>query len=56
MSVYMMEWGITFVGVFFVGVLADYTGVQWAIGGSAALLVGTALYYLIFTSRIRNLD
>lgn len=56
MSVYMMEWGITFVGVFFVGVLADYTGVQWAIGGSAALLVGAALYYIIFTSRIRNLD
>jgi len=56
MSVYMMEWGITFVGVFFVGVLADYTGVQWAIGGSAAILLGVVLYYLIFTSRIRNLD
>lgn len=56
MSVYMMEWGITFVGVFFVGLLADYIGVQWAVGGSAALLVGAALYYILFTSRIRNLD
>ena len=56
MSVYMMEWGITMVGVFFIGVLADYTGVQWAIGGSAGLMLAATLYCLIFTSRIRNLD
>ena len=56
MSVYMMEWGFMFVGVFLVGVLADYTGVQWAVGGGAGLVVVIGLYYLIFTSRIRRLD
>jgi len=56
MSVYMMEWGLTFIGVFLVGLLADVTGVQWAVGGSAGLLIMVSLYYLIFTSRIRNLD
>ena len=56
MSVYMTEWGIMFVGVFLVGILADYTGVQWAVGGCAGTLVVAALYYLILTSRIRNMD
>ncbi|MCP4681728.1 MAG: MFS transporter, partial [Desulfobacterales bacterium] len=56
MSVYMMEWGLTMIGVFFVGIMADFTGVQWAVGGSAGLLTLTALYYLFFTSRIRSLD
>jgi MFS family permease len=56
MSVYMMEWGITMVGVFFVGIMADYTGVQWAVGGTAGLMVAVTLYCLIFTTTIRKLD
>ena len=56
MSVYMMNWGITLVGVFFVSILADRVGVQLAVGGSAGLLAVTTLYYLFLTSRIRSLD
>jgi hypothetical protein len=56
MSVYMMDWGITMVGVFFVGILADIIGVQWAVGATAGLLSLITIYYLCFTPRIRRLD
>jgi MFS family permease len=56
MSVYMMNWGITMVGVFFVGILADRFGVRLAVGGSAGLLAIITLYYLFLTPRIRRLD
>jgi len=56
MSVYMMNWGITMVGVFFVSILADRVGVQLAVGGAAGLLAVITLYYLFLTSRIRRLD
>jgi MFS family permease len=56
MSVYMMNWGITLVGVFFVSILADRVGVQLAIGGAAGLLAAITLYYLFMTPRIRSLD
>jgi MFS family permease len=56
MSVYMMNWGITMVGVFFVGILADRVGVQLAVGGSAGLLAVITLYCLFLTPRIRRLD
>ena len=56
MSVYMMNWGITMVGVFFVSILADRVGVQLAVGGCAGLLAVITLYYLFLTSRIRRLN
>jgi MFS family permease len=56
MSVYMMEWGITFIGVFFVGLLADFTGVRWAVGGSAGLLILASLYFLINKTEVRRMD
>jgi MFS family permease len=56
MSVYMMNWGITMVGVFFVGILADRFGVQLAVGGSAGLLAVITFYYLFLAPRIRRLD
>jgi len=56
MSVYMMNWGITLVGVFFVSILADRVGVQLAVGGAAGLLAVITLYYLFLTPRIRRLD
>jgi MFS family permease len=56
MSVYMMNWGVTMVGVFFVSLLADRVGVQLAVGGSAGLLALITLYYLFLTPRIRRLD
>jgi MFS family permease len=56
MSVYMMNWGITMVGVFFVSILADRVGVQLAVGGAAGLLAVITLYCLFLTHRIRRLD
>lgn len=56
MSVYMMEFGVTFVGVFLIGLLSDFIGVQAAVGGAAIVLVFAAAAFLIFVPRIRNLD
>lgn len=56
MSVYIMNWGVTMVGVFFISILADIIGVQSAVGGAAGLLAVIAVYYLFFTPRIRHLD
>jgi MFS family permease len=56
MSVYMMNWGITMVGVFFVSILADHVGVQLAVGAAAGLLGVVTLYYLFLTPRIRRLQ
>jgi len=56
MSVYMMEWGITMVGVFFVSVLADLIGAQWAVGGAAAMLVLILSACLLFVPLLRDMD
>jgi MFS family permease len=56
MSVYMMNWGITMIGVFFVSILADIIGARWAVGGSAGLLVLVTIYDLSFTPRVRGLE
>jgi MFS family permease len=56
MSVYMMNWGITMVGVFFVSILADHVGVQLAVGAAAGLLGVITLYYLFLAPRIRRLE
>jgi MFS family permease len=56
MSVYMMEWGITMVGVFFVSVLADLIGAQWAVGGAAVALVFILSYCLFFIPLLRKMD
>ena len=56
MSVYMMNWGLTMVGVFFISMLADAIGAQLAVGGAAGLLAIIVLYYLFFSRQIRCLD
>lgn len=56
MSIYMMEFGLTSFAVFLAGILADSVGVDWAIGGMAALLVIVSAGVLVFSPRIRNLD
>ena len=56
MSIYMMGWGVTSLGVFFTGVLAEFVGVQPAVGSGALILLLTTLYYLFFSPRIRKLD
>ena len=56
MSVYMMEFGMTSLSVFGVSVLAQAFGIQWAIGGAAALLTMITLYYYVFVSTLRRVQ
>lgn len=49
MSIYMMEFGVTMIGTFFVGMLAAWIGVQWAIGGTAVWLVILVVYMMART-------
>ncbi len=55
MSVYMMEFGLTMIGTFVVGLLAAWIGPQWAIGGTAAWLV-VMVGYLLLRTDLPNLD
>lgn len=56
MSVYMMEFGVTSFGIFLVAILADVVGVQWAIGGGAAILGVFTLFFYLKTPNVRNLS
>ena len=55
MSVYMMEFGVTNFGIFLIAILAGHIGVQWAIGGGAALLGVMTLYFFLKTPNVRRL-
>ncbi|MBI4200685.1 MAG: MFS transporter [Chloroflexi bacterium] len=56
MSVYMMEFGLASFSVYAVSLLADVVGVQWAIGGTALLLIPITLSYLAFVPSLRRLQ
>jgi len=56
MSIYLMQFGLNSFGTFIAGVLAEGVGVQWAIGGFAAVLVFLAILTLTFVPRLRRLD
>ena len=63
MSIYMLNWGMTNFGVFFVGVLADvigtqgdFSGAQLAVGGSAILLLAVTVFFTFFVKRVREMD
>lgn len=56
MSIYMLNWGMTSVGIFIVALIAEVVGVQIAVGTAAALLVVVTGYYILFSKRIYNLD
>jgi predicted MFS family arabinose efflux permease len=55
MSILMMNQGLSGLGTFFVGILSESIGVQYAIGGFAAVLILLSLYFLIFLPKIRRL-
>ena len=55
MSVYMMEFSLVSVGTFLVGVLAQYIGIQWAIGLTGLSLVVIAIVSLVFVPKVRDL-
>ena len=55
MSVYMMEFSLVSFGTFAVGILAEFVGIQWAIGSTAIALVLISIYGLFFMPRVRDL-
>jgi MFS family permease len=56
MSVNMMDMGLSSLGTFFAGILADDIGAPWAIGGMAGLLTVTSILALGFVPRLRKLN
>jgi MFS family permease len=53
-SVYNLSWGVTSFSAFFIGLMADEIGPQWAIGGTGVLLVAIAAPLMV-RSTIRDL-
>ncbi len=56
MSFMMMGIGFSSLGTFFAGAISEAIGIQWSIGGLAAVLVIASAALLIFTSRLRRLE
>ena len=56
MSIYMMEFGLVAFGVFLVGALAEFVGLQLAIGGTAAVLLAVALLLFPAFPQLRRLE
>ena len=54
MSILMMNQGLSGLGTVFVGMLTEGIGVQWAIGGFAAILVLISVSFLAFVPKIRK--
>jgi predicted MFS family arabinose efflux permease len=55
MSILMMNQGLSGLGTFFVGILSEGVGVQWAIGGFATVLILLSASFLVFVPKIRKL-
>ena len=63
MSIYMLNWGMTNFGVFFVGVLADvigtqggFSGAQLSVGGAAILLLLVTTFFTFFVKKVREMQ
>jgi MFS family permease len=56
MSVFVMQFGLMGFGAFAAGLLTEVVGVQWAVGGLAAVLVPVTLLVMAFAPRLRRLD
>ena len=56
MSLMMMEFGLTSVGVFAAGLMTDIIGIQWSVGGMAIALIIFSILGTIFIPRIRKLE
>ncbi len=56
MSIYLMESGISTVGVFFAAILAEGVGVQWALGSLSILLLAGCILGIFFQPQVRHLD
>jgi MFS family permease len=56
LSVFVMQFGLMGFGAFGAGLLTEVVGIQWAIGGFAAILVPVTLLVIAFVPRLRRLD
>jgi MFS family permease len=56
MSIMMLNFGLSGLGTFFAGILAETISAPWAIGGLAMILIGISLFAVIFLADFRNLD
>jgi len=56
MGFMMLGFGLSSLGVFFGGILADTMGIEWSIGGLAIALAVVSMGMIAFSSRLRKLD
>jgi MFS family permease len=56
MSIMMLNFGLSGLGTFFAGVLAETISAPWAIGGLAMVLIGISLFAVIFLPGFRKID
>ncbi len=56
MSIMMMNWGLSGLGTFFAGMLAESISAPIAIGSLASLLVAISIAATLFVPRLRELD
>ena len=56
MSIQMLGFGMSSLGVVFAGVMSESLGIEWSIGGLAILLGMIAIAMLTFSPRLRKLD
>ncbi len=56
MSIMMLNFGLSGLGTFFAGMLAETVSAPWAIGGLAMILIGISFLGIIFLPNIRKMD
>ena len=56
MSIYTMDFAFTSLGVFVAALIAEYVGVRWVVGGSAAALIIISLLVTAFVPKVRKLN
>ncbi len=56
LSLYMTQFSLLFIGAFFIGVLAEWFGVQRVMAGVSLALVVTSAVVIAFVPRMRELD
>ena len=56
MSIYTMDFAFTSLGTAAAAFIAEYVGVQWVVGSSAAVLIIISLLVTAFVPKIRKLD
>ena len=56
MSILLMQFSLMSFSTFIAGLLSEIIGIQWAIGGLAAILIFISVIALVFVPRIRNLE